>query len=139
MPQCSVPPNQPQVLPTGQQAQDVPQCSVPPNQPQPQVPPTALQSAPIPSVFPIPNNVPLVVGQSGHHPNAQLLYGPLVPQNDEDHFLCGRQLTIVMYNHMVQKCCTCDVRYDLNFMCHPHNMVICSKTRRSRIINGCKI
>ena len=141
MPQCSVPPNQPQAPPTGQQAQDVPQCSVPPNQPkaQAQAPPTALQSAPIPPVFPIPDNVPLVVGQHGQHTNAQLLYGPLVPQNDEDHLLCGRQPTIVMYNCMIQKCYTCDVRYDPNFMCPPHNMVICSKTRRSSIINGRKI
>ena len=68
--------------------------------------------------------------------NVQLLYGPLVPQNDEDRLLCGRQPTIVMYNHMIQKCYTCDVRYNPNFMCLPHNMVICPKTRRSRIING---
>ena len=65
--------------------------------------------------------------------------GPLVPQNDEDRLLCGRQPTIVMYNYMIQKCYTCDVRYDPNFMCPPHNMVIRSITRRSRIINGCKI
>ena len=51
---------------------------------------------------------------------------------------CGRQPTIVMYNHMIQKCYTCDVRYDPNFMCLSH-MVIRSKTRRSRIINGHKI
>ena len=83
---CSVPPNQPQALPTGQQAQDVPQCSVPPNQPQAQAqaPPKAPQSAPIPLVFPISDNVSLAVGQSGQHTNAQLLYGPLVPQTDED-------------------------------------------------------
>ena len=141
MPQCSVPPNQPQALPTGQQAQDVPQCSVPPNQPQAQaqVPPTAPQSAPIPAVFPISDNVPLAVGQSGQCTNAQLLYVPLVSQNDEDHLLCGRQPIIVMYNCMIQKCYTCDVRYDPNFMCPPHNIVICSKTKRSRIINGHKI
>ena len=135
--QCSVPPNQPQAPPTGQQVQDVPQCSVPPNQPQ--APPTAPQSASVPPAFPIPDNVSLAVGQSGQCTNAQLLYGPLVPQNDEDHLLCGRQPTIVMYNHMIQKCYTCDVRYDPNFMWPPHNMVICSKTRRSRIINGHKI
>ena len=98
--QCSVPPNQPQALPTGQQAQDVLQCSVLPNQPQTQAqaraPPTAPQSAPLPPVFPIGmHNVSLAVGQSGHCPNAQLLYGPLVPQNDEDRLLCGRQPTIV--------------------------------------------
>ena len=141
VPQCSVPLNQPQALPTGQQAQYVLQCSVPANQPQAQAqaPPTALQSAPIPAVFPISDNVPLAVGQSGQRTNAQLLYGPLVPQNDEDRLLCGSQLTIVMYNHIIQKCYTCDVRYDLNFMCPPHNMVIRSKTRRSRIINGQKI
>ena len=85
----------PQAPPTGQQAQNVPQCSVPPNQPQAQAPPTAPQSAPVPPVFPIPDNVPLAVGQSGQHSNAQLLYGPLVPQND-DHLLCGRQQTIAM-------------------------------------------
>ena len=88
MPPCSVPPNQPQAPPTGQQAQAVPPCSVPPNQPQAQVqaPPTGLQSAPLPQVFPIGmHNVPLAVGLSGHRPNAQFLYGPLVPQNDEDH------------------------------------------------------
>ena len=50
--QCSVPPNQPQALPTGQQAQAVPQCSVQPNQPQAQAPPTALQLAPPPSSLP---------------------------------------------------------------------------------------
>ena len=112
-----------------------------PNQPQAQAqtPPTTPQSAPVPPVFPISNNVSLAVGQSGQHTNAQLLYGPLVPQNDEDCLLCGRQPIIVMYNHMIQKCYTCDVRYDLNFMCPPHNMVICSKTRRSMIINGHKI
>ena len=115
---------------------------LPPNQPQPQAqaPPTGLQGAPLHPVFPIGmHNVPLAVGQSGHHPNAQLLYGPLVPQNDKDRLLCGRQPTIVMYNPMIQKCYTCDVRYDPNFMCPPHNMVIRSKTRRSRIINGHKI
>ena len=137
---CSVAPNQPQAPPTGQQAQAVPPCSVPPNQPQAQAPPTGPQSAPLPPVFPIGmHNVPLAVGQRGYHPNAQLLYGPLVPQNDEDHLLCGRQQTIVMYNCIIQKCYTCNVRYDPNFMCPPHNMVICSKTRRSRIINGSKI
>ena len=143
VPQCSVPSNQPQALPTEQQDQDVLQCSVPPNQPQAQAqaqaPPTAPQSAPLPPVFPIFDNVPLAVGQCRQCTNAQLLYGPLVPQNDEDHLLCGRQPTIVMYNCMIQKCYTCDVRYDLNFMCPPHNMVIHSKTRSSRIINGQKI
>ena len=96
-----MPPNQPQALPTGQQAQDVLQCSVPPNQPQAQAPPTAPQSAPIPPVFPISDNVSLAVGQSGQHTNAQLLYGPLVPQNDEECLLCGRQPTIVMYSCMI--------------------------------------
>ena len=68
-----------------------------------------------------------------------MLYGPLVPQNDEDRLLSGRQLTIVMFNCMIQKCYTCDLPYDVNFMCPPHNMVIWSKTRTLRIINGCKI
>ena len=95
VPQCSVPLTQPQALPTRQQAQDVPQCSVPPNQAQAQAPPTAPQSAPIPPVFPIYDNVSLAVGQSGQHTNAQLLYGPLVPQTDEDRLLCGRQPTVV--------------------------------------------
>ena len=74
----------------------------------------SLQSSPIGM-----HNTPLAVGQSGHHPNAQLFYGPLVPQKDEDCLLCGRQPTIVMYNHIIQKCYTCDVRYDPNFMCPP--------------------
>ena len=142
VPPCSVPPNKPQAPSTGQQAQAVLPCSVPPNQPQPQpqAPPTGLQSAPLLPVYPIGmHNVPLAVGQNGHCPNAQLLHGPLVPQNYEDHLLCGRQPTIVMYNRMIQKCYTCDVRYDPNFMCAPHNMVISSKTRRFRIINGHKI
>ena len=65
---------------------------------------TAPQSAPVLPVFPISNNVPLAVGQSGQRTNAQLLYGLLVPQNDEDHLLCGRQPTIVMYNRMNKKC-----------------------------------
>ena len=95
VPQCSVPPNQPQALPTRQQAQDVPQCSVPSNQAQAQAqaPPTTPQSAPIPSVFPISDNVSLAVGQCGQCTNAQFLYGPLVPQTDEDQLLCGRQST----------------------------------------------
>ena len=140
VPQCSVPLNQPQALPTRQQAQDVPQCSLQPNQPQAQAPPTAPQLTPIPPVFPISNNFSLAVGQSGQHTNAQLLYGPLVPQTNEDRLLCGRQPTIVMYNRMIKKCYTCDVRYDLNFMSpHQHNIVIRSKTRRSRIIYGRKI
>ena len=62
----------------------------------------------------------MAVGQSGQRTNAQLLYGPLVPQTDEYQLLCGRQPTIVMYNHMIKKCYTCDVRYDPNFMSPPH-------------------
>ena len=85
------------------------------------------------------DKVPLTVGQSGHPPNVQLLYGLLVPQNDEDCLLSGRQPTIVMYNNMIQKCFTCDLKYDPNFMCAPHNMVTRSKTRWWRIINGQKI
>ena len=53
MPQCSVPPNQPQALPTGQQAQDVPQCSVPPNQPQ--ALPTGQQAQDVPQCSVPPN------------------------------------------------------------------------------------
>ena len=91
------------------QAQAVPPCNqgvqplvppqaqaqaVPTHQPQP-------QSVPLPQVLPIGmHNVPLPVGQSGHPSNAQLLYGPLVPQNDEDHLLSGRLPTIVMYKCM---------------------------------------
>ena len=98
------------------------------------------QAVPLPPVLPIGmHNVPLAVGQSGHPPNAQILYGPLVLQNDEDCLLSGRQPMTVMYNHMIQKCFTCDLKYDLNFMCAPHNMVIVSKTIRWRIINGHKI
>ena len=41
------------------------------------------QAVPLPPVLPIGMcNVPLAVGQSDHPPNAQLLYGLLVPQND---------------------------------------------------------
>ena len=85
------------------------------------------------------HNVSLAVGQSSHPPSAQLLFGPLVAQNDEDCLLSGRQPAIVMYNRMIQKCFTCDLKYDPNFMCAPHNMVIRSKTRRWRIINGHRI
>ena len=85
------------------------------------------------------HNVPLAVVQLGHPPNAQILYGILVPQNDENCLLSGRQPTIVMYNCMIQKCFTCDLKYDPNFMCTPHNMVIRSKTKRWRIINGRRI
>ena len=68
------------------------------------------QAVPLPLVLSIAMyNVPLAVGQSGHPPNAQLLYGPLVLQNDEDRLLSGRQPTIVMYKHMIQKCFTCDL------------------------------
>ena len=69
----------------------MPQCSLPPNQPQAQAqaPPTAPQLPPIPPVFPISDNVSLAVGQSGQCINAQLLYGPLVPKTDEDRLLCG--------------------------------------------------
>ena len=64
------------------------------------------QAVPLPPVLPIGmHNVPLAVGQSGHPPNAQLLYGPPVPQN-EDRLLSGRQPMIVMYNCMIQKCFT---------------------------------
>ena len=86
--------------------QDVPQWSVTPIQPQTQAQHTVPQSVPLP---PSMHNLPMEVGQSGQFFNAQSLYGPLVPQNDEDHLLCGRQPTIVMYNRMIQKCYTCDV------------------------------
>ena len=106
--------------------------AVPPNLPH--APPAPLQH-PLPPVAPIGiHNVPGPAGQSGH-----LLYGPLVPQNDEDQLLSGRQPAIVMYNRMIQKCFTCEVDFDPNFMCAPHNMVIRSKTRRWRIFNGQKI
>ena len=50
------------------------------------------QAVPLPLVIPIVMHyVPLAVGQSGHPLNVQLLYGPLVPQNDEDHLLSGSQ------------------------------------------------
>ena len=127
------------------QAQAVAPCDqgmqhlVPPKaqaQPVPTQQPQA-QAAPLPPVLPIGmHNVPLAVGKLGHPPNVQLLYGPLVPQNDEDHLL---QPTIVMYNCIIQKCFTCDLKYDPNFMCAPHNMVIRSKTRRWKIINGSRI
>ena len=68
------------------------------------------QAVPPPLDIPIGmDNVPLAVGQSGHPPNVQLLYGLLVPQNDKDPLLSGRQPTIVMYNLMIQKCFTCDL------------------------------
>ena len=35
---------------------------------------------------------------------------------------------------MIQKCLTCDLKDDPNFMCAPHNMVIRSKTRQWRIL-----
>ena len=90
---------------------------------------------PLPPVAPIGmHNVPVPADQSGH-----LLCGPLVPQNDEDRLLSGRQPAIVMYNRMIQKCFTCEVDFDPDFMCAPHNMVIRSKTRRWRIFNGQKI
>ena len=114
-----------------------------PPQAQAQVVPThqpQVQAVPLPPVIPIGmHNVLLVVGQSGHPPNAQLLYDPFVPQNDEDRLLSGRQPTLVMYNRMIQKCFTCYLKYDPNFMCVPHNMVIRSKTRRWMIINGHRI
>ena len=92
--------------------------AVPTHQPQ-------AQAVPLPAVLPIGmHNVPLAVRQSGHPPNGQLLYGPLVPQNDEDRLLSGRQPMIVMYNQMIYKCFTFDLKYDPNFMCAPHNMVI---------------
>ena len=130
------------------QAQAVPPCNqaiqplVPP-QAQAQAVPThqpQVQAIPPPLVIPIGMDiVPLAVGQSGHPPNVQLLCGLLVPQNDEDRLLSGRQPMIVMYSHMIQKCFTCDLKYDPNFMCAPHNMVIRSKTRWWRIINGQRI
>ena len=108
------------------------QSQVPPNLPP--APHTPLQH-PLPPVAPIDmHNVPVPAGKSGH-----LLYGPLVPQNDEDRLLSGRQPAIVMYNRMIQKCFTCEVDFDPNFMCAPHNMVIRSKMRRWRILNGQKI
>ena len=95
--------------------------AVPTHQPQ-------AQAVPVPPVLPIGmHNVPFAVGQSGHPPNAQLLYGLLVPQNNEDHLLSVRQPMIVMYNCMIPKCFTCNLKYDPNFMCAPHNMVIRSK------------
>ena len=108
------------------------QAQVPPNLPP--APHAPLQQ-PLPPVAPIGmHNVPVPAGQSGH-----LLYGPLVPQIDEDRLLSGRQPAIVMYNRMIQKCFTCEVDFDPDFMCAPHNMVIRSKTRRWRIFNGQKI
>ena len=105
--------------------------AIPPNLPH--APPAPLQH-PLPPVAPIGmHNVPVPGGQSGH------LFGPLVPQNDEDRLLSGQQPAIVMYNRMIQKCFTCEVDFDPNFMCTPHNMVIRSKTRRWRIFNGQKI
>ena len=108
------------------------QAQVPPNLPP--APHAPLQH-PLPAVAPIGmHNVPVPAGESGH-----LLYGPLVPQNDEDRLLSGRQPAIVMYNRMIQKCFTCEVNFDPDFTCAPHNMVIRSKTRRWRIFNGQKI
>ena len=105
--------------------------AVPPNLPH--APPAPLQH-PLPPVAPIcMHNVPVSAGQSGN------LFGPLVPQNDEDQLLSGQQPAIVMYNQMIQKCFTCEVDFDPHFMCTPHNMVIRSKTRRWRIFNGQKI
>ena len=100
----AVPPMSSEVAPS--QAQAVPSVSsegapsqaqaIPPNIPH--APPAPLQH-PLPPVAPIGMyNVPVPAGQSGH-----LLYGPLVPQNDEDQLLSGRQPAIVMYNWMIQK------------------------------------
>ena len=79
------PQSQAQAVPPGNQGMQPlvsPQAQaqvVPIHQPQ-------AQSIPLPPVLPIGmHNVPLAVGQSGHPPSVQLLYGPLVPQNDEDH------------------------------------------------------
>ena len=100
----------------------------------PPAPHASLQH-PLPPVAPIGvHNVPVPAGESGH-----LLYGPLVPQNDEDRLLSGQQPAVVIYNWMIQKCFTCEVDFDPDFMCAPHNMVIKSKTRRWRIFNGQKI
>ena len=78
------------------------QAQVPPNLPH--VPHAPLQH-PLPLVAPIGmHNVPVPAGESGH-----LLYGPLVPQNDEDQLLSGQQPAIVMYNQMIQKCFTCEL------------------------------
>ena len=130
------------------QVQAVPLCNqamqplVPPQAQAQAVPTHQPQAQAIPPPLVIPtgmDNVPLAVGQSGHPPNVQLLYGLLIPQNDEDHLLSGRQPVTVMYNYMIQKCFTCDLKYDPNFMCAPHNMVVRSKTRQWRIINGQKI
>ena len=102
------------------------------------IPPNLLHAPlqhPLPPVAPIGmHNVPVPAGQSGH-----LLYGPLVPQNDEDRLFSGWQPAIVMYNRMIQKCFTCEVDFDPDYMCAPHNMVIRSKTRRWRIFNSQKI
>ena len=67
------------------QAQAVPPC----NQGMQPIVPLQAQAQPVPiqqpqaQATPLPP-VPLAVGQSGHPPNAQLLYGSLVPQNDQD-------------------------------------------------------
>ena len=111
VPQCNQgmqPQSQAQAVPPGNQgmqpqsqAQAVSPCNwgteplVPP-QAQAQVVLThqpQVQAVPFPLVIPIGmHNVPLPVGQSGHPPNVQLLYGLLVPQNDEDCFcLVGNQ------------------------------------------------
>ena len=122
-------PSQAQAVPPMSSEGAPSQAQVPPN-----LPPAPLQH-PLPPVAPIGmHNVPVPAGESGH-----LLYGPIVPQNDEDRLLSGQQPAIVMYNRMIQKCFTCEVDFDPDFMCASHNMVIRSKTRRCRIFNGQKI
>ena len=127
--------------PKRQRAQAVPPMSSEGAPSQAQVPsnlppaPHAPLQHPLPPVAPIGMyNVPVPAGELGH-----LLYGPLVPQNDEDRLLSGRQPAVVMYNRMIQKCFTCEVDFDPDFICTPHNMVIRSKTRRWRIFNSQKI
>ena len=124
-------PSQAQAVPPMSSEGAPSQAQVPPNLPP--APHAPLQH-PLPPVAPIGmHNVPVPAGGSGH-----LLYGLLVPQNDEDRLLSGWQPAIVMYNQMIQKCFTCEVDFDPDFMCTPHNMVIMSKTRRWRIFNSQK-
>ena len=87
-------PSQAQAVPPMSSEGEPSQAQVPPNLPP--APHAPLQH-PLPPVAPIGmHNVPVPAGKSGH-----LLYGPLVPQNDEDRLLSGRQPAIVMYNRMI--------------------------------------
>ena len=77
-------PSQAQAVPPMSSEGAPSQAQVPPNLPP--APHAPLQH-PLPPVAPIGmHNVPVPAGESGH-----LLYGPLVPQNDEDRLLSGQQ------------------------------------------------